>query len=379
MRDWPKISIITASYNSEKFIEQTILSVLNQTYPHIEYIIVDGASTDGTMDIVHRYQSRIARIISESDEGIYDAFNKGVRVSTGDVIYFLNSDDYLYDTEVIGKVALAFHEHPETMVIYGRVLVWDPNLEIFQPVAVPADRDVLRRGRMPPHQGLFIRKTMFEKYGEFDLQYEICSDFDFLLRVMADEQNKAIPLNETIAVFRTGGVSTQLFNKKKLRQERAAVLQSHFGESVLPEMSQEEYNLHFIQKWFENLLIRKQAVSSYLLASKIRRVAVFGSQNTAVYAYHDLLWAGIEVAVFLDNDPQRHQYKIGGVPIRPPVWLKDHLAQIDAVILAFGGDYDREVRTQIGKIAGAHDLPCISWREMIVRSMDEMSRSGCKE
>ena len=119
----PTVSIITASLNSEKHIEDTIRSVLSQTYRHIEYILVDGNSTDDTMSIVNNYRANINKIISEQDNGIYDAFNKGIIASKGDVILFLNSDDSLYDNKVIEKIAGIFHRNPEYKCVYGNVKI----------------------------------------------------------------------------------------------------------------------------------------------------------------------------------------------------------------------------------------------------------------
>ena len=157
-----KVSIITATYNSEQYVEDTILSVINQTYADIEYIIVDGGSRDNTIQIAQRYRDKIATLISEPDKGVYDAFNKGIRASTGDIIYFLNSDDFLYNESIIEMVASRFNENRELNAVYGNVLHRGNNTETDQIHGWEfSDHDFIK-GYMPPHQALFVKRDMFD-------------------------------------------------------------------------------------------------------------------------------------------------------------------------------------------------------------------------
>jgi Glycosyltransferases involved in cell wall biogenesis len=368
----PRISIITAAYNSEKYIEQTIQSVLHQTYPDIEYIVVDGLSTDGTMDIVRKYRNRIDKVISEKDSGIYDAFNKGIKAATGDVIYFLNSDDYLCHPDVIGMVARIFADNgQDTMIVYGDIMQWNEYTGVIQRIRSRADLQLLQSGVMPSHPGLFIKKTLFEKYGYFDLNYSIASDFDFVVKVLKDNISHSVRIDEPIAVFRIGGASTQLLKMKQVRQETISIIERHFHESKLKPFTQEEYNSFFYKKWLEIVLYQKLPASTSLYNIGIRNVAVFGSLETAAYACQDLRSGGINVLAYLDNNPERHGLEFDGVPVTSPKWLSEHAQEIDAVLLAIGGDYDAEVIGQITSLTAPEPVRCISWREMIAWNFGE--------
>jgi len=361
----PKISIITACFNSERHIEQTIKSVLSQTYAHLEYIIVDGGSSDGTMDIVRRYAGQIDTVVSEPDHGIYDAFNKGIKRSTGDIIYFLNSDDYLYNECVLERVANAFASQSETMVVYGDILKWNEDIGVFHLTGRNADLDLLWKGKMPPHPGMFMQKCLFEKYGYFSLDYSIASDFDFVIKVFKDYLPQAMRINEIIAVFRTGGASTQLLKMRKVRDESVGIIETHFGTSGLKTYTQEEYNSFFVTKWLEINLYKNHPAALALTVRGVANVAVFGSLETAAYVYRDLQKSGIHVHAFIDNDPKRQGYELEGIVINHPSWLQDYRYKIDAVVLALGGDYEAQVKKQIDELTLEHPVQTISWREMI--------------
>ena len=362
----PKVTIITACYNSERHIEQTILSVLNQTYENIEYIIVDGASSDSTMEIVNRYRDQIDVVISERDSGIYDAFNKGIRVSTGDFIYFLNSDDYLFSDAVIEQVVKALVESgPDTMAVYGDILIMNEDTGVFRFFGKKADNELLKEGKMPPHPGMFVKRELFIQHQGFDVNLSIASDLDFVIKVFKEHAEQAVKIDQTIAVFRTGGASTQLLNQKKVRHETITVLKRHYGESRLSELKQEEYNHLFYKKWLELCLIKKCPASRSLLKLNIRKVAVFGSLETAAYVCEDLKMSQIETLSFLDNDRRMHGHVLRGVTVNAPEWLKHNYLKIDAIILAFGGDYEDAVRMQIAEILPGIEIRCISWRELI--------------
>jgi glycosyltransferase involved in cell wall biosynthesis len=209
----PEISIITVTFNSQSTISDTINSILNQSYPNIEYIIVDGGSTDGTVDIIKSYGSRISKFISESDKGIYDAINKGIQISTGDIIGILNSDDFFYDDNVIQKIADAFDD-PDLDAVYGDVIFVDKNnlskitryysSENFKP-------DRFRFGFMPAHPGFFCRKELFEKFGYYKVDYKIGADFELLLRFMLINKIMCKYLDIITTVMRTGGASNRSF------------------------------------------------------------------------------------------------------------------------------------------------------------------------
>lgn len=209
-----KISIITVTFNSEKTLADTIESVLNQTYPNIEYLIIDGNSKDRTMDVVRRYlqanDERI-KVLSEPDKGIYDAMNKGIRMASGDVIGILNSDDFFTSHSIIESVAHAFEQDSSLDMVYGDVhFVNDDNPDkcvryysskIFRPW-------MFRFGMMPAHPSCYIRRECFEKYGLYSLDYKIASDFELLLRFIYKAKIKIKYLPLDFVTMRMGGVST---------------------------------------------------------------------------------------------------------------------------------------------------------------------------
>lgn len=204
-----KISIITVCRNSELTIETAIESVVNQTYPNIEYIIIDGESTDNTKTIISKYSSHLDQIISEPDTGIYNAMNKGIKLATGDFIYFLNSDDYLLDNKVIEDVVNYLKKHPNCDVIYG-----DLEVRSKQPTFVvkpPKPEDILDwmiYGSMP-HQATLAKRSIFENYGLFNENYKIVSDVQWYLNLLQYDHINWSYYPRTIASYWLDGSSNQ--------------------------------------------------------------------------------------------------------------------------------------------------------------------------
>lgn len=173
----PKISIITVTYNTEKNIEKTILSVINQTYESIEYIIIDGGSTDNTVSIIKKYQNIINFWISEPDSGIYNAMNKGIKNATGSWIHFMNAGDFFVNDNIISNI---FDRPTFSDVIYGHTLVYNEKIEKIVEIIAGTVTD---KNPMPfCHQSVFVRKHIFKQF-LFDETYKICSDKDFFLKI----------------------------------------------------------------------------------------------------------------------------------------------------------------------------------------------------
>ncbi len=215
-----KISIITVTYNSDKYLEQTILSVLNQTYKNVEYILIDGASEDNTIDIIKRYASKINIFISEKDNGIYDAMNKGLSVATGDIIGFLNSDDIYFDDNVLNRVVNAFSD--ELDCIYGNIAyVKKNNTNIITSFynSKYFKTNYFQFGFMPAHPSFYAKRTLYNKVGFFKLGYKISADFDYLLRCLLIYKARYKFINMNFVKMRSGGVSTTLKNKIVLNHE----------------------------------------------------------------------------------------------------------------------------------------------------------------
>ena len=211
-----KVSIITVTYNSIKTIERTILSVLNQSYKDIEYILIDGNSDDGTINIIKSYEYRINKFISENDKGIYDAMNKGLEIASGDIICFLNSDDIYSNNFIISEVISQFNENTNIDIIYGDIFFFRDNIDkiVRYYSSKHFNYKKLKFGLMPAHQAMFIKKTIFTNYGNFSLNYKIAGDFDWVARVFKNNQinYKYIPV--VLVRMQVGGISTNGLKSK---------------------------------------------------------------------------------------------------------------------------------------------------------------------
>lgn len=209
-----KISVITVAYNSESTIQDTISSVLSQTYPDIEYIVVDGNSSDKTMQIVQSFASSFGtrmKWISEKDKGLYDAMNKGIQMATGDVIGIINSDDFYHRNDIIEKVADAFQQNRETEAVFGDVVFVHPDkldktvryysASVFRP-------KMFRFGFMPPHPSFFTYKRNFEQFGYYQTDYKIAADYELLIRFLYTKRLKYKYLPVDFLKMRMGGKST---------------------------------------------------------------------------------------------------------------------------------------------------------------------------
>jgi glycosyltransferase involved in cell wall biosynthesis len=201
-----KISIITVCFNSTETIEDTIRSVFAQDYD-IEYIIVDGGSTDGTLDIINRYKNNIAKVVSEPDEGIYDAMNKGIRLSNGDIVATLNSDD-MYASRSVVREMVEFIENHNLDAAYGDLVYVDKDdLEKVTRVWRPGEykKGAFRYGWVPPHPTFFCRKYLFERYGFFNTKYRIAADFELMLRFIEKYQVDVGYVPKALVRMRRGG------------------------------------------------------------------------------------------------------------------------------------------------------------------------------
>lgn len=208
-----KISIITVSYNSKLTIRDTILSVLSQTYPNIEYIIIDGASTDGTLAIIEEYRTKIARVISEPDKGIYDAMNKGIRLAKGDFVGILNSDDFLADQNTIKDLVSFLQENPSLDCSYADVIYVQrdhPEKIVRLYSSKNFSPRKVRIGIMIPHAGFYAKRELFERLGYYKLDYRVAADFELMARFL---KSGAIfgRYPHVMVKMRNGGISSNGF------------------------------------------------------------------------------------------------------------------------------------------------------------------------
>lgn len=227
------ISLVTAVYNNASCIEQCLRSVCNQSFQGFEYIVIDGGSTDGTLDILDSYRSRIDRMRSEPDSGIYDALNKGIRLATGEYIGFLHSDDLFAGTEVLDRLSKRLQQRA-TDSIYGDLQYVerkDPRQVVRYWKAGHFSQRKLRWGWMPPHPTFYVRRDVYAKHGLFNTGLRIAADYDLLLRLLGRAQITTQYLPGVLVNMRTGGTSNQSIANlvHKMREDYCALRSNQIG------------------------------------------------------------------------------------------------------------------------------------------------------
>lgn len=231
-----RISVITAVYNNCATIAAAIESVLAQAHGDVELIVIDGASTDGTREILERYRDRIAIFVSEPDGGIYDALNKGIRYASGDIVGFLHSDDLFADEHVLSRIASTFDAH-DVDAIYGDLIYVrrdDPDMVVRYWRSGSFSRRKLRLGWMPPHPTLYLRRSVYERLGGFDTSYRISADYESVLRYLGKASVKCEHIPEVLVKMRVGGASNRSLGNvvRKMREDFRALKYNQVGGSA---------------------------------------------------------------------------------------------------------------------------------------------------
>ena len=341
-----KVSIITVSYNAADTIEQTIQSVLGQSYPEIEYIVIDGYSTDGTQNIVRRYADRITYFISEPDNGLYDAMNKGIRLASGDIVGILNSDDY-YNDDTVSKVAAYFAEH-DVDVAYGNTLIFNRS-----------GKNRLNRGRpldtlwyqmAVPHAATFVKKSIYEIYGLFETNYKVSADYDLMLRLYRQGVRFG-HIDETLAYFRWGGISIR---ESRIRVQEDIEISLKHLEKKWPGSCEEKKRIEdIIRKQYGKQKFLAELEGDETLLYRILRerfrdrlrdgVIIFGTGVWGHRCCERLLANGVKVKYFVDNDPNRWDTEIDGIKVLNPDMLRD----MEGILLIAVMDHCAEIEGQL--------------------------------
>ena len=224
-----RVSIITSCYNRAATIRSAIESVLAQDYNDIEFIVVDGSSTDGSLDIIREYADRISIIISEPDHGMYEAINKGIRVATGEIIGLLHSDDFFYDNGVVGRIVERM-KRTHADFLYGDGLFVNPddtNKVVRNWIGGGYRLWKVRHGWLPLHPTCYIRRDVMMRQGLYNESYKIAADSDLLVRYLLTGGLTVTYLNEYVVRMRMGGLSTDSAKRKKMWEEDIRVYVSH--------------------------------------------------------------------------------------------------------------------------------------------------------
>ena len=209
----PKITIITVTKNSEKFIERNIQSVIGQSYKNYEHIIIDGNSSDNTIEICNKFH-HLSKIISELDSGVYDAFNKGLILASGDIIGFLNSDDVFFCNNSIQKIVNAFEDSRKD-IIYGDLEYVNQKGKVIRDwISKPFKKGLMKNSWMPAHPTFYCKKEVYENFGVYNDSFKIAGDFDLCLRFLEVNNVSSFYLNEKLIKMLTGGISNKGFKSK---------------------------------------------------------------------------------------------------------------------------------------------------------------------
>lgn len=339
----PKISIITVCYNCAKTIERTIKSVLSQSYPLVEYIIVDGNSNDGTVDVIRKYEQSISFWLSEPDKGIYDAMNKGIDAATGELIGFINADDFYAD----GAVEAIAKRYIETNadVIYGDLTFVDDNGPQTDWKAQEDLKDFYC-GMLIPHPSTFCKAKLLKKY-KMDVGYKIAGDYKLLLQLYHDKM-KFVHVDKVVSFFYTGGISNcRIYRAAKetyavsvsfvkndlvLKEKYLDKIEKAYRGKILNMIFARACKYGYMHRW-----AKEQCDSGY-------QFYIFGAGQRAEGMYEMFFKKNISISGFLDNNEKIHGRKIQGIEIISPKVLRTASKAIVAISTV---KYEKEILKQL--------------------------------
>lgn len=354
-----KISIITVCLNSEQTIEQTIQSVIGQMDCNCEYIIVDGGSADKTKEILERYKHEISTIISEPDNGLYDAMNKGIALATGEIIGIINSDDW-YEPGTFETVRRCFQES-DAEVIYGNMNQVDAEGNIR--IQIPGNIERLRYEMVTPHPTVFVKRSLYEKYGAFHEKYTIAADYDLMLRLYT-KGIRFFYCDKVLANFRLGGCAMQ--HAERCVEESLLISKQYLVYAPLKERSYYKKIIWLIYKTFYFIKILDEV--PFMLPSLLRKklgvgnrdnIAVFGAGRWGTKVYEILVEMNIYPLFFVDNDRRRWNSRVEDIEVLSPEVLRD----FEGVLLIIVKEVSSEIKAQIEGM-GNPALYCITWDEI---------------
>lgn len=334
-----KLSVITVVYNGEKTIERTVQSVIDQKNAEIEYIIVDGGSTDSTMDRIDRYRENISHIISGPDNGIYDAMNKGSRLATGDIIAFLNSDDW-YEKDILQYVIKEF-ENSETDLLCGDANVVNEYGNKIRKAQL--NRRAIFRNLPASHQAVFARREWMEKIGGFCTEYRVSADFEWVTRSLVKGCRIAV-LPMTVVNVSAGGFSEK-HAELSYQEIKEIAFRYYTGTGLEADMRRYYAYREFIytgkkEEW-ESADFSGNGLKINL--PKEKNIYIFGMGKVGKECYRLLEKLGYEVAGFMDNHPIDGQAEYMGRTVRRPERMQ---AGADYAVIA-SSKYENDMRKQM--------------------------------
>ncbi len=353
-----KVSIITVVYNGAATIEQTILSVLNQTYRNIEYIVIDGESTDGTQRVIEKYKQRITYYVSEKDDGLYDAMNKGIRRATGEIIGILNSDDW-YENNAVEKAVQYFAGH-DAGILYGRLMLVYPDgsqrLEHLLPL------ETLWYQISVSHPTVFVKKCIYEKYGGFRTEYKIAADYELLLRLYCEHIDFGF-IDSVLTYFRVGGISAQ--KGEQSYQESMEVSQKYI-EKYSDRKEELRNKLVNVRKadWFylkikTDKTLLPQLIYTYF-QEEVAEIMIFGTGDWGTNCYELLKEEKVKIKLFIDNDMSKRGHFFHNIKIVTPQELPGE----KIFVLIAIKDRQEEIKEQLKEL-GKSSIRCAGLNDLM--------------
>lgn len=337
-----KVSIITVTYNVVDTIEQTLNSVLDQSYDNIEYIVVDGLSTDGTWEKICKYRDRISVLIHEKDAGLYDAMNKGIIHATGDIIGIVNGDDW-YEKDALVNVVSNFQK--DTDILYARMNIIGYDGKI-QKISLPDKIDDIWYC-MIPHPTVFVRKSIYDKYGAFDLKYHIAADYEMMFRFYLSGARFRY-IDRVITNFRRGGLTTQrqLACAKEVREISLLHIDKCPEKDKYLPLITNAYNRVKLVASYEQSSEDFKRMLDLLLESKLDVLCIFGAGAWGKKCAEKLKQCNLLCNYFIDNNSDKWGTLIDSIKVLSPEQLEKMECNI---IIALADGYD-EIEKQLAKM-----------------------------
>lgn len=367
-----KISIITVCLNRVATIEKAIQSVINQGYDKIEYIIIDGGSTDGTVDIIRKYEEYLAYWVSEEDKGIYDAMNKGIAKATGDIVAFLNSDDW-YEDNILFKVA-AYFEQFRPMILSGMINTLQKGQWKKKVLEFDNEEENIRIGMNCRHPATFVRKEIFDRFGGFDTRYKIAADYEWLLR-MYDEGIRILKVDDVFTNFSTKGVSSSNLKLtiKEARQIALSALEKNKDLYLEEKEAWREkiYELYDREQKFLEVknIIRDSQIRCFpnvkmkmLDCFTEKAYVIWGRGAIGEEAYSLLLQLSLSVNFFIDSYIKTEEESFHELPVKPPQAVR----QGEKIIVA-STEYEDEIVSCLEKMGFSKNIDYILYSELFIQ------------
>jgi len=359
-----KISIITVCLNSEKTIEKTIQSVLEQEYEELEYIIVDGMSTDETLKIVDKYKDRISKVISEQDEGLYDAMNKGLAMVSGDLIGIINSDDW-YEPGLFNEVAECFSK-TNADVIYGNLNLYDDN-DFVSEWKMGGLEDI-RYKITVSHPATFVANKAYKAFGGYDTQYKIAADYELFLRLYINNV-KFSYLNRVFTNFRKGGVSQK---KARLGHDEMFRISKHYLKYIPAEQLgcyKDRLLKHHKAVRFSDMLFRYSKLCCYefnrdILDTRNGKLLIWGAGKWGAQMCKLLLEENVSPAFIIDNNCKQWGRTICGVEIVSP----EKIVDFKGMVLIMVRNNSQDIAEQIMNLSN-NGVKIVRWEDLLKKEI----------